>query len=438
MQTLPKTASVKGTKQPPSDAVIKSMVDDMVEAWKSGGIDKARELLDTLDRANGKVLPFVPPSADSPRKFYTIADLASIPPVTPLIDMIPARALSMLVGASGGGKSFVALDYSLRAAREHKRNVIYVAAEGSSGYYDRAQAWCKPHDYDGDHLLFDTQPLELRNPLLVHDFIESIKPLNPAMVVLDTLARCMLGLDENSARDMGIAVEAAATIIRETGAAVLFIHHTGKSGLGERGSSALYAACDNVIWLNNDDGLITLSHGKAKDGKLHPDRYLRLMEVQARNGQTSCVVMPSEKIIDDRRAPLTKHQTAVLEVLTWDTFLTAGIKASQVAPEAKIPQGSTYRVLTSLMKKNYIAQGRTGDPYKITPDGWSAVRSDPFEGKTTSTTSNYTTHQTDTANPKLQTTLTTHSLECSECSSVVAAENEADKTLQGQIVEGAF
>ncbi len=68
----------------------------------------------------------------------------------------------------------------------------------------------------------------------------------PVLIVIDTLARCMPGLDENSARDMGLVVEGLTRLSEQVpSAAVMFVHHAGKSGNGEmRGSTALVGGVD--------------------------------------------------------------------------------------------------------------------------------------------------------------------------------------------------
>ena len=51
----------------------------------------------------------------------------------------------------------------------------------------------------------------------------------PKLIIFDTLARCMVGGDENSPLDMGRAVAAADRVRVETGAAVLLVHHPTKA-----------------------------------------------------------------------------------------------------------------------------------------------------------------------------------------------------------------
>jgi hypothetical protein len=68
------------------------------------------------------------------------------------------------------------------------------------------------------------------------------------VVIIDTLARAILGADENSSSDMGRAIGAAEKISRELQATIILAHHTGKDKEGgPRGSSSL---------TNNPDGQI--------------------------------------------------------------------------------------------------------------------------------------------------------------------------------------
>src|SRR6202035_2917006 len=52
-----------------------------------------------------------------------------------------------------------------------------------------------------------------------------------SFVILDTLARCMVGADENSAKDAGIVVDAMTQLLASTPGGrgvILGVHHAGK------------------------------------------------------------------------------------------------------------------------------------------------------------------------------------------------------------------
>ncbi|MBX9265093.1 helicase RepA family protein, partial [Klebsiella pneumoniae] len=90
------------------------------------------------------------------------------------------------------------------------------------------------------------------------------------LIVIDTLARCFGGNDENDAKDMGAFIEGCDTIKRETGATVLVVHHSGKDDTkGARGSSAFRAALDAEfnVRREGDGGAIILTCTKVKDAE---------------------------------------------------------------------------------------------------------------------------------------------------------------------------
>jgi hypothetical protein len=90
------------------------------------------------------------------------------------------------------------------------------------------------------------------------------------LIVIDTLARCFGGNDENDARDMGAFIEGCDVIKRETGATLLVVHHSGKDDTkGARGSSAFRAALDAEfnVRREGDGGAIILTCTKMKDAE---------------------------------------------------------------------------------------------------------------------------------------------------------------------------
>src|SRR5207244_8818067 len=143
----------------------------------------------------------------------------TLPPTRwPSPNEMPEQALVVLFGQSGAGKSFVALDYSLRIAQDYP--VLYIAAEGFAGYADRKIAWCKFHKRGAGHLYFpeDNTVVPLLDPHVVQTFIESVLPLGPKLIVFDTLAWCMTGGDENSTSDMQRFITHCRQIQAATGA----------------------------------------------------------------------------------------------------------------------------------------------------------------------------------------------------------------------------
>ena len=87
---------------------------------------------------------------------------------------------------------------------------------------------------------------------------EAIRIHKPYLVVIDALRSAHKG-DENSSRVAGV-LEPLAEIARDTGVAILVIHHLRKLAHGEevsmdstRGSNALTAICRSILAIDAPD-----------------------------------------------------------------------------------------------------------------------------------------------------------------------------------------
>lgn len=341
-------------------------------------VDSRRRIFDTLARSDPSLARLMAGDGEEehpPHKFTPIpADaLDTLPPVSWHIEgEIPQHGFGALFGPTGSGKSFFILDRALILAQSAP--VVYVAAEGAGGYAARKLAWCKHHGQAAGQLYFVGAAVNMCEGGDVTAFIEAIQPLSPALVILDTLARCMVGYDENSARDMGQFVAGCDRVRSATGASVLVVHHTGKAQNGvERGSSALRAACDFMLGLTNDDGAITLACEKLKDATPFDPRGLRLVTVETGrtlpdgSPETSCVILPGDKV--ELRGTLTATGRRVLEMLNNDIFIEPGAKSQQILSALQLKESTLYYVLGALKRDGFVRQDQRGNPFYITEEG---------------------------------------------------------------------
>jgi hypothetical protein len=86
------------------------------------------------------------------------------------------------------------------------------------------------------------------------------------VVIFDTRARNTLGLEENSAKDMGLVVANLDTARRTCGACMLLVHHANALGDKSRGSTAVEGAVDTEINVKAVDELVTVELTKQKNG----------------------------------------------------------------------------------------------------------------------------------------------------------------------------
>lgn len=75
-----------------------------------------------------------------------------------------------------------------------------------------------------------------------------LRGVGPSLITIDTVAKAMLGLDENDAGDMGQMAEVMQSLVEAFGASTAAIHHSGKDeARGSRGSNALPAGVDTTL-----------------------------------------------------------------------------------------------------------------------------------------------------------------------------------------------
>jgi uncharacterized protein YjhX (UPF0386 family) len=341
--------------------------------WKGDGYNVPQSKAPEPVIVAGEIISQAPVTAAQPTArfvLYNLNGMRNLPPVTWLIDgEVPAGLTTLICGASEAGKSFLAIDYALQTARKHpERAVVYIAPEGGSGYHQRVDAWLAYHGgEEPKNIFFILQSVTILNPQTLGELITTIRSLNPVMVVIDTLARTLVGGDENSAKDIGMFFYHTDIIREQTHAAILVVHHTGKTGQ-YRGSSSLIGSVDSWIDFSNDDGLITVACGKAKDWERFPPRYLRMVK-----SADSVVLLPSDQV-DQRADGLSEGKRKILETLALDIFRDSGAKRSEIASGSGVNELTLYKVLSRMKRDRLINQSKKGDPYFISDEGLAAIK----------------------------------------------------------------
>lgn len=220
---------------------------------------------------------------------------------------LPKANLGVLFGESGSGKSFAMLDLSAAICRGlefwnghrvTKGRVLYVVAEGVSGFRQRIKAYCHQQAIPriGMDVIYDITP-NLTNVVQITDLIKEVREREPyQLIVMDTFAQVMAGADENNGLDVGNALAQCKRIANRCGAMVLLVHHSGKdASKGSRGHSSIKAACDVEIKVERSNDTRSITTSKMKDGVEGIGYLFRLHTVvlsQDEDGDdiTSCIV----------------------------------------------------------------------------------------------------------------------------------------------------
>ncbi len=237
-----------------------------------------------------------------------------------IVGVLPAPAFGVLYGEPGCGKTFTALSMALAIAsgtpwlgRETRQApVLYIAAEGVLGLKRRLQAHYQKHGMPApspEQMRFIASAIEIMKPASVVAVLATLNDASfkPGLIIIDTLARVALGADENSATDMGHVVEGFDRLKRETGATVLVLHHSRKSGGSvERGSSALRGAADVMIQCEamGEGKLIgvKLECSKMKDAEPFDAIYASLDRIKLPEGGTS-LVLGLDEFLEELKTP---------------------------------------------------------------------------------------------------------------------------------------
>lgn len=237
--------------RPPIDLTKKITTPGGLDMWEAWGVS-APEDEDEAASRRAKMPPF-----------GSLRDYRDRPAPEYIIDgLLEHGGLTSILGASGVGKSAVALDMaahictgrSWHGRETIKTNTLYVAGEGVTGAISRLHAWEKAHECtDIEDSLFIVEEAVLFGSGADNwaYLARQIRDHDIGLVIFDTLARMSTGLDENSATDMGTAVTIFDRLRRTTGAGVCFIHHSGKAGTSARGSSALKGALDSEVLITD-------------------------------------------------------------------------------------------------------------------------------------------------------------------------------------------
>jgi hypothetical protein len=193
-------------------------------------------------------------------------------------ELFPMEGLAVVYGKYKSLKSFLMLDIALHIAMgwEYRDRavqqglVIYCAFEGAHGYGKRVEAMRRHYnlpDRERLPLCLMSTPINLikEYPKLVAELGAQLGDKKPALVVLDTLNRSLVG-SESKDVDMAAYIAAATAIKEAFKCLVVIIHHCGWDESRPRGHSSLPGAVDGMLAVERNGEIVTLRVEAMRDG----------------------------------------------------------------------------------------------------------------------------------------------------------------------------
>lgn len=301
--------------------------------------------------------------------------------------VLPRASLALLIGASGSGKTFFALDLvgaiargiEWRGRKVAKGRVAYICAEGAGGFRNRMEAYTGHHGVD--LAAFDVGVIPDAPNFLVADDVKAVVAALRTfgkldVIVVDTYAQVMPGGDENGGVDGGKVVKHCQLLNKLTGAIVILVHHVGKDlTKGARGWSGLRAAADVEITVERAQDHRAATVTKQKDGEEGAEFGFKLNTIsigEDDDGEdiTSCVVehtaaLPKSEQKKDPQGTVAKLVLRVAQDLTGlvdedvpvNALIEACVNQMVLDPEAKRDRRRevAMRAIESLQASNRLS-----------------------------------------------------------------------------------
>ncbi len=330
--------------------------------------------------------------ADTKFHFLEFNDLRKLPkPEWLIYDILPTKGVTFMYGKPKCGKTFVAISMACSVALEladdhdvigaldreiykdalnwcgratRHGHVVYIAAEDIDEVARRALAWADYHQVkDLPNLHFFPCSLDLAKD--TPRFMDALNTHYPGvkirLIVVDTLAMCSLGIEENSKREFDAVFRSLEALWRAYSCCVLTVHHAGKNGT-MRGTSSMDGIAYGMIEVSEADENILLKSAGSRRGAGFGDIFLNRTIVETgeldETGQpaTTCVVTRSDRQAEENASQLTKFQRDILECL--QALGRIDVPRTELINACKIDQKRTRtftNAVNALMRKGLIS-----------------------------------------------------------------------------------
>jgi hypothetical protein len=270
----------------------------------------------------------------------------------------------LITGNAGAFKSINALDLGLCIAsgrdwhghQVKQGAVVYIVAEGAYTTTDRARAWSIRHEVEiPENFEVVEIPAAIADPVTRALFLEGVAASQPALIVLDTLAQCNAGRNENDSGEMSVFTNAMKEISTALNCFVLTIHHNNKEG-GMRGSTSIEANTDAHISFKRSAGrVVTVNCERIKNTEFEP--FALIGHIQELNEQDEYEQEITSLVFEATEPPAKAEKQSASEKTCLEVLPQHGAKSEEwfrKASEKGISKTSFYRCRDNLEGKKQV------------------------------------------------------------------------------------
>jgi hypothetical protein len=248
-------------------------------------------------------------------------------------DTLEQNVIALMVGARGSLKSFVAIDWMMRAVVEG-HGAVALSAEGS-GFGRRIQAWKRTFAPRVDPATLHVKSFERSISLCVPDVLAELQEVigelswRPRLLIVDTLSKYSAGLDENENSEVRDFLERLSESLRNVfGCTILLVAHTGYAASDRiRGASSFGANTESeyiVTRPSPTDFVCKVSRERFKDSPpLEPVCYqgevVDLGRVDKRGRAVTSLILRAGASLPDAKPKVTgaNQRKAITALTEW-------------------------------------------------------------------------------------------------------------------------
>ena len=320
-------------------------------------------------------------------RLYRGSEITSLPPTRwHLRGWLQKNSLIALAAPPKAGKSFVALHLASEASLggsfagekfETPLKVLYLSFEKYQDTRDRIEALEQrlgkklPKEFFSVYA--PQRAPQLSSPVEQSKLERLFQEEKPDLVIVDTLARCIGDLDENSASDTSKLIEVFDRLrVAANNCCLLFLHHEGKdSTRGMRGSSNLLAAVDTAWKLSGSPSTaIELSISASNASEPPEVQYFKVIS-ELLAPLTGEVEKRSVGVIQSTTIPevASRAKSRVEDILT-DIYpdgattqkILDALNENRDSREKEYKYSTVGKLLTSLAKQRVLVRGKEKAP----------------------------------------------------------------------------